>query len=148
LPRGGDDDATERAKRLRRRGLRHGMLIRHLYRGHPVPDAPTSPGENARVWPSPIPHVPDGQILNVGERRRRLFNEDWDILRSENVRRVMQISLADLGDATELRELGTALFLDRPFGIGKRPSEPDRTLMFSYVAFSRNVARVRLRQLA
>lgn len=148
LPHPSDDDASAKAKRLRRRGLRHGLLIRHMYRGHPVPDAPTSPGENARVWPAPIPHVPEGQILNVGERRRRLFDADWDVLNAEPVRQAIAASLADLEQAAELRELGTALFLDRPFGVSKRPTEVDRTLLFSYVAFSRTVAGYRLRRLA
>ena len=90
-----------KAKRLRRRGLRHGLLIRHMYRGHPVPDAPTSPGENARVWPSPVPHVSEGQILNVSERQRHLFREDWEVLRSDQVRQVVRASLVDLEQVAE-----------------------------------------------
>src|SRR4029077_11042057 len=33
--------------RLRRRALRQGWMLRRHYEGHLVPDAPTSPGENA-----------------------------------------------------------------------------------------------------
>src|SRR5262249_28321428 len=44
----------------------------------------------------------------------------------------------------ELRELGMATFLDRPFGGGKQATEPDETLLLSYQAFSRTIARRRL----
>jgi hypothetical protein len=147
LPAGRDMHMAD-VKRLRRRGLRHGLLIRQMYRGHAVPDAPTSPGENARVWPQSIPHIPEEQILDVGERHRRLFEADWDVPNSEAVQQVTRACFDDLNHPAELRELGTALFLDRPLGVGKRPTEPDRTLLFSYVAFSRTVARNRLRRLA
>ncbi len=37
-----------------------------------------------------------------------------------------------------------AIFLDRPLSRGKAPGEPDRTLLFSYEAFSRSIAQKRL----
>jgi hypothetical protein len=56
--------------------------------------------------------------------------------------------LADLERPEELRELGTALFLDRPFGAGKAPGEPDSTLLLGCEAFSRSIAAERLNLLA
>ena len=44
----------------------------------------------------------------------------------------------------ELRELGTALYLDRPLGAFKAPGEPDQTILLSYIAFSRSIARQQL----
>jgi hypothetical protein len=43
-----------------------------------------------------------------------------------------------------LRELGLALFLDRPLGAFKAPGEPDATILLSAVAFSRGIAGQRL----
>ena len=40
-----DDSGGGGQKRLRRRALRQGWILRGQYEGHPVPDAPTSPGE-------------------------------------------------------------------------------------------------------
>src|SRR5262249_35041333 len=57
-------EAVEKPPRLRRRALRQGWLLRRTYEGHPVPDAPTSPGENARAWPPPHERVPEEQITN------------------------------------------------------------------------------------
>ncbi len=45
---GTTDDA-----RRRRRALRQGYLLHRRYENHPVPDQPTSPGENMRVLPIP-----------------------------------------------------------------------------------------------
>ncbi|MCI0378942.1 MAG: hypothetical protein L0215_15145, partial [Gemmataceae bacterium] len=44
-------------RRQRRRALLQGCLLRRFYEGLPVPDAPTSPGENARVLPAPYARV-------------------------------------------------------------------------------------------
>jgi hypothetical protein len=130
-------------ERLRRRGLRIGLLLREEYRGHPVPDAPTSPGENARVLPEPFVRVPDDQIFASMMRRRRLFADevsgDHDRLRE---------LLRDLDDPRELVELGTAIFVDRPLGAWKQPGEPDQTLLMAQVLFSRSIALRRVRQLA
>jgi hypothetical protein len=149
LPARADAELARRAKRLRRRALRQGWLLRMRYEGHPVPDAPTSEGENARILPAPHLRVPEEQILQVHRRTKRLYSDDplSDQL-SSTVRDVLQQSVADLADADELRELGMALFLDRPLGIGKLPGEPDQTLLFSYVAFSRSAAERRLDYLA
>lgn len=122
-------------QRFRRRGLRLGLLLREEYRGHPVPDAPTSPGENARVLPEPFVRVPDDQIFAPMMRRRRLFTEevpgDRDRLRE---------LLRDLDAPDELIELGTALFLDRPLGAWKQPGEPDQTLLMAHLVVSRSIA--------
>src|SRR5205823_14379155 len=140
------DEAPElfaEGERLRRRGLRFGLLLREEYRGHPVPDAPTSPGENARVLPPPFARVPDDQIFAPMMRRRHLFADevpgDHDRLRE---------LLRDLDDPRELVELGTALFLDRPLGGWKQPGEPDQTLLMAHVLFSRSIALRRGQQLA
>ena len=57
-----------------RRALRQGCLLRRHYEGHLVPDAPTSPGENARVLPG-YPPVPEEQLLRPLRRRRELFKD-------------------------------------------------------------------------
>jgi len=53
--------------------------------------------------------------------------------------------MTDLQEPEELQELGTAVFLDRPLGALKHPGEPDCTPLLSYQAFSRFIARTRLR---
>lgn len=131
-------------ERWRRRALRQGWLLRRRYEGHPVPEAPTSPGENLRVLPGPHLRVPEDQILQPHRRPRRLYADDPLDSLSVNGRAALHRSLDDLHDPRELWELGTALFLDRPFGVGKRPTEPDQTLLFSYIAFSPSIARHRL----
>src|SRR5581483_1487988 len=73
LPAADDPAEGQTRKRLRRRALRQGWLLWHTYRGLPVPEVPTSPGENARVLPSPYPHVDEEQILQPGRRPRRLY---------------------------------------------------------------------------
>jgi len=136
-----DSETDRRRKRLRRRALRQGWLLRARYEGHPVPDAPTSEGENARILPAPHVRVPEEQIAQVQRRTKRLFAGDPQADRcSPTIRLALAASLTDLQHSEELRELGTALFLDRPLGVAKAPLEPDQTLLFSYEAFSRNVA--------
>jgi len=132
-----------------RRGLRQGWLLRRFYEGHPVPDAPTSPGENARVLPAPYTPVPDEQIIMPHRRRKRLFESD-PLARhvGQNSLRILRQSVEDLCHTRELRELGMALFLDRPLGVAKGPLQPDQTLLLSYEAFSRSLAEKRLVQLA
>ncbi|HEX4589373.1 MAG TPA: hypothetical protein VH120_05560, partial [Gemmataceae bacterium] len=129
--------------RLRRRAVRHGLLLQLEYSGHPVPDWPTSPGENVRVLPAPFGRVPDEQIYSPVTRNRRLFT-DSIIPDSQLVRTY----LADLDEPSELIDLGTALFLDRPLGFAKAPGEPDQTLLASHLLFSRTVAEHRLSVLA
>jgi hypothetical protein len=149
LPKGADTDRLGRRKRLRRRALRQGYLLRRFYEGLPVPDAPTSPGENARILPPPHQRVPEEQIFQPHKRTKRLFAGDpLEARLSTNVRRLLRQSWEDLQQAEELRELGTAIFLDRPLGVFKAPGEPDRTVLLSYEAFSRSIAERRLRYLA
>jgi hypothetical protein len=127
--------------RRRRRALRHALLLQLEYAGHPVPDYPTSIGENARVMPPPFDRLPEEQIHAPQRRTRRLFDNP---LPSEPA---LWSLFDDLDDPLELRELGIALFLNRPFGIGKSPGDPDRTPMFSHLLFSRSVAQRRLHSL-
>lgn len=135
--------------RLRRRALRQACLLRRFYEGHPVPDVPVSPGENARVLPPPHVRLPEEQIQQPIRRTRRLYDGhplNGGLLTDE-ARRALQQCLDDLAHPDELRELGTAVFIDRPLGVGKVPGEPDQTLLFSYEAFSRSIAARRLGEL-
>jgi hypothetical protein len=141
--------APERAGRLRRRALRQACLVRKHYEGHRVPDAPTSMGENMRVLPARFVRVPEEQILEMGKRTRKLYaDRTTDELLGESGRRALLAALVDLDDSRELRELGMALFLDRPLGVLKEAGEVDRTPLVSYEAFSRSIAKQRLSELA
>src|SRR5262249_34582305 len=131
-------DTASKRRGLRRRALRQGWLMWHLLQGLPVPDAPTSPGENARVLPPPHVRVPEEQILNPAKRMKRLYDGEPLMPLTTQVVEVMRQAMVDLHQPAELQELGTAIFLDRPLGGGKAPGEPDRTLLLSYVAFSRS----------
>jgi hypothetical protein len=145
----GDTIPLERQKRRRRRALRQGWLLRVWYEGLPVPEIPTSPGENRRVLPSSHPRVPDDQILQPERRAKRLFDGDkLDRHFGETAPDLLAQSMADLEHPEELKELGLAVFLDRPLGVHKNPGEPDQTPLLSYLAFSRFVAESRLRFLA
>jgi hypothetical protein len=145
-----DEGGTEAAwRRLLRRALRQGWLLRRHYQGHLVPDAPTSPGENARVLPPPHQRVPEEQIALPGKRTRRLYADDpLPAHLGEQGRRVLRQCVQDLCHPEELRELGMAVFIDRPLGVFKAPTEPDQTGLLSYEAWSRSIALRRLRQLA
>jgi hypothetical protein len=145
----GDTDQARFVKIRRRRALRQAWLLRRFYEGHPLPDAPTSPGENARVLPAPYVRVPEEQILHLDKRTKRLYAGDpLDQYLGEQARDILKLSIQDLQDPVELWELGMALFLDRPLNGGKDHLEPDQTPLLSYLAFSRSVARGRLRYLA
>jgi hypothetical protein len=178
-PRTGDSQPVDRRKRLRRRALRQGWLIRKECEGHRVPDVPTSPGENRRVLPEPFNRVPDPQLADPLKRRRTLFRgQPAEQMLSDRTRGVLQISIDDLaatrcwiGDrqpatelpmspdhgatneavvipaTVELRELGMALYLDRPLGVYREPAEVDRTPLLSYEAFSLKIAESRLQRL-
>jgi hypothetical protein len=136
------------AGRLRRRALRQAWLLRRRYEGHPVPDVPTSPGENARVQPGQ-PRLPEEQVLQPARRTRRLFADDPLPARlGPHAADALRRGVLDLDDDAELRELGVGVFLDRPFGAGKAPAEPDATPLLTSVAFSRTVAAARLHELA
>ncbi len=144
-----DSETDIRSKRLRRRALRQAWLLRARYEGHPVPDAPTSEGENARILPAPYVRVQEEQITQVQRRTKRLFSGDPLTVRcSPTIQMALTASLADLQHSEEMRELGMALFLDRPLGFAKVSLEPDQTLLFSYEAFSRTVADRRLDDIA
>jgi hypothetical protein len=147
VPSATDSAEIGQRKRIRRRALRLGFLLRRQYDGHAVPDAPTSPGENVRVLPAPFARLPEEQILDPTHRSRRLFAAE-PLALGELGQVLSSQSAIDLSHPAELLELGTALFLDRPLGIGKRSGEPDRTPLLSYVAFSRSVAERRLGYLA
>ena len=137
--------AGDNRKQRRRRALRQGWLVRRFYEGHLVPDAPTSPGENNRVLPGQYQRVPEEQILQPTKRRRILY--DGDPLPAHlgpNGLEVLRESVRDLQSQGELRELGLAVYLDRPLGDAKSPTEPDRTLLLSSLAFSRSICRQRL----
>src|SRR5262249_18089237 len=120
-----DNAVTAAGKRLRRRALRQGRLLRRRYEGHAVPDAPTSPGEHARVLPPEYPRVPEEQLLQPAKRKNLLFAGD-PLPRhlGPHGESVLRESVADLRHADELRELGLALYLDRPLGDAKAPAEP------------------------
>jgi hypothetical protein len=143
------DQRERRTRRWRRRALRQACLLRTWYEGLSVPDAPTSQGEALRVLPEPHPRVPEEQILQPTRRQRRLFagNPLADRLQGRS-RTLLEQAVNDLDRPDELRELGMALFLDRPFGSGKEPTEPDGTLLLSYEAFSPGLADRRLEYLA
>jgi hypothetical protein len=148
LSHDGDTASVEKSKRLRRRAMRQVCLLRKRYEGLPVPDEPTSPGENLRVLPGRHSRVTEEQILDPRQRKKRLYEGD-PLERRLNAatRDVLRDSFADLQQVAELRELGTALFLDRPLGLTKPPGEPDYTPLLSYEAFSPSIALARLRLL-
>jgi hypothetical protein len=133
------------AGRRHRRALRMGCLLRFHYEGHAVPDQPTSPGENARVFPEPYQAVPDEQIDQPHRRTRRLY-EDCPLaaLMTPALRDILTLACLDLTDDAELREGGVGLFIDRPLGFFKAPAEIDQTPLLSYEAFSRRLATRRL----
>ena len=136
------------AGRRRRRALRQAYLVRHRYEGHLVPDVPTSPGEHARVFPDHYPRVPEEQLLQPASRKRRLYAGAPLAQRlGPTSREVLRQAVADLDHPAEIQELGAAVFLDRPFGGGKAPVEPDNTLLLASLAYSRSLAHQRLRLL-
>jgi hypothetical protein len=141
-------EADDLPRRRRRRGLRQGWLMWHLIQGLPVPDAPTSPGENARILPPPHFRVPEEQILVPAKRTKRLFAGQSLEPTGSPVAKLLFQSIEDLRNPQELQELGMAVFLERPLAIGKAPGEPDRTLLLSHEAFSRSIAGSRLQCLA
>jgi hypothetical protein len=144
----GDSPIASHCKRLRRRALRQGALVRKHYEGHRVPDAPTSMGENLRVLPAPFARVPEEQITQPRARRQQLFeNQPTAGLFDAIAHRVLDESLAELNTADEVLELGMAVFLARPLGVFKEQGEVDRTPLVAYEAFSRSIARRRLHEL-
>lgn len=144
-----DPNSMQLPKRRRRRALRQGWLLRRWYEGLPIPDFPTSPGENRRVLPGATSRLPDEQILQPEKRSKRLFDRDkFEVAIHRQTAALLRESLADLQHPEELQELGMAIFLDRPLGTSKNPGEPDQTPLLSYLAFSRFIAQTRLTFLA
>lgn len=133
--------------RRRRRAWRQAWLMRKQLEGLPVPERPTSPGENARVSTTGEAPVPDEQLTDPRRRPIRLFaHQPAERHLSPRGLEVLQAALADLDHGEELRELGMAVFLDRPLGYGKALQRvlTDRTPLLSYEALSRKVACARL----
>jgi hypothetical protein len=141
-------DGTDLPARLRRRALRQAWMIRKQLEYLPVPEQPTSPGENLRVLPEPYHRVPEEQILDPSHRMKRLFDgEPAERMLTAAARQVLRLSLRELIEPPELRELGTGVFLDRPLGVFKERGEADRTPLLSYEAISRSIAAGRLQSL-
>jgi hypothetical protein len=135
--------------RLRRRALRGAWLHRRRYEGHPVPDAPTSPGENTRVLPPPYVRVPDEQILNPSKRKKRLYESDpLSSYVGPQGLRVLEQCGQDLQKVDEVRELGMAVFVERPLGVVRAPGEPDLSPLLAHQAFSRSLAARGLAELS
>jgi hypothetical protein len=142
-------ERDEPRARIRRRALRQGWMMRFLLEGLPVPDLPTSSGENARILPPPHVRVSEEQIVQPEKRTRRLYaNDPLSPYLGTHGPQLLRQSIEDLRYPCELRELGMALFLDRPFSLGKAPGQPDQTPLLSYEAFSRSIAGRRLQLLA
>ena len=98
------------------------------------------------MLPPPFVRVPDEQILDPSKRSKKLYeNDPLEAYLGEHARAALQQSILDLHHPPELRELGMAVFLDRPLGVFKQPGERDQTLLLSYEAFSRSIAVDRLR---
>lgn len=125
--------------RIRRRAIRMGWLMRMSYEGLAVPDQPTSQGENVRVFPGHAA-VPEVQIANPDSRTRRLFaDQPTDGHFQGPNAELLRQSILDLNDSCEQLELGTATFVDRPFGIFKQPGAADRTPLLANIAFSQQI---------
>lgn len=136
------------AARRRRRALRQGCLMRRNYEGHFVPDAPTSPGENARLLPASYPRVPEEQITQTHRRRRRLFQDDPLAGKiTDPTKSALARSIDDLDHLAERIEMGLGVFIDRPLGYGKAIGEPDLTPLLAHEAFSPSIAGRRLAEL-
>ena len=141
----GNDRSAVTAMRRRRRAFLLGWWMHRFLEGLAVPDAPTSPGENRRLMPAPHRAVPEEQLNQPGRRSRRLFAErpiDWRAHRN-----LLIAGLEELADPDMLLDLGTGLFLDRPFGLNKPPAALDLTPLLSYSLFSRKLAIGRLEQI-
>ena len=99
------------------------------------------------VLPGEFARVPEEQILQAARRLRRLYEgRPLAGILNETGRRVFARSFHDLDHTAEARELGMAVFLDRPLGVAKQRGEVDRTPLLSYDAFSRSIAARRLAQ--
>ena len=132
---------------LRRRALRMGWMARTHYEGLPVPDHPTSQGENLRVLPGMVA-VPEDQITRPQSRSRKLFLEQpTSQLFLGDAMLVLADALNDLELPQERAELGRAVYLDRPFGILKPMGAIDKTPLISSLAYSESIAAGRWKSL-
>jgi hypothetical protein len=125
-------------------------LHRRRYEEHPVPDAPTSPGENLRILPPPHVRISEEQIANLGKRKKRLFHEDpLDAYAGSKAQAILQhYTRLDLQSPEELYEVGIGLFVERPFAVGKAAGEPDWSPLLAHVAFSVQAAERALGELS
>lgn len=119
--------------------------LRRELEGLPVPDEPTSPGDLMRVRPGGDPGQLEKQIVDPAARQRRLFDAD-------PLAPLLPAHLLELWrhHRLDVKELGLALFLDRPLGVPKVAQRVavDRTPLVSYLAFSHSLASKRLAALA
>jgi hypothetical protein len=137
----GDDAPTK----MRRRAVRQAMILRRSYEGHLVPDFPTSPGDAARIMPEGSAAPPREQIEHHLRRTRQLFaSTPTAVMLTSAAKALLQAAIHDLDDDRELAELGTAVFIDRPFGWGKEPAETDTTPIVAHEAFSARIGERRL----
>ena len=76
-------------------------------------------------------------------RRSRFLFEDLRTpdLVPRRLRDAVTRAFEDLVDPGEQRELGMALFIERPLGCFKETGEPDATPLLSYEAFSATARR-------
>ena len=138
----------ESSCRRRRRALRQACLVRRYYEGHLVPDAPTSPGENARVLPASHPRVPEEQLSQTTRRRKQLYADaPLGQLMTDQARAVLALAIEDLVNVDERVEMGLGVFIDRPLGYAKEIGEPDLTPLLAHEAFSPSLARRRWNEL-
>jgi hypothetical protein len=129
----------------RRAALRQAVYLRCRYEGLPVPHTPTSPGENARVLPEAFAAA-DEEITNPAARTSHLFSgRPLEALLNKTIRNLLATSFADLQFREQVQELGMAIYLARPLGVLKPAGEPDRTPLFSYLAFSQMLVDERWR---
>ncbi len=135
--------------RRRRLALVQGWLTESRYEHHPVPDAPTSPGENARVIDPRGGRVPETQILQTLHRTRTLFPASSRLARLDHPswQPILHAIGADAASADFFESLGTAVFIDRPLGYEKAPAEPDATPLLAHRTFSSAVAERRWQEL-
>ena len=94
--------------------------------------------------PASHPRVPEEQLTQSMQRRRRLFADKpiTELLSSAAIA-VLAQSVADLEHLDERVEMGLGLFIDRPLGYEKQVGEPDQTPLLAHEAFSRSIARRR-----
>ncbi len=144
-----DDSGGDRQKRLRRRSAAAGVDVAQAVRG-------ASCSRCSDFARRKRPYSARALRARAGRTGRQPLEASKDAFRwrppapaSDGRRRTSTCaSIADLATPNELRELGVALFLDRPLGAFKAPGEPDQTPILAYEAFSRSIAGRRLDSIA